>query len=219
MELNYDKYCDKGLTGLANVGNSCYINSCMQLLSHTYELNELLDNLNKKNINNNIEAVILNEWNNLRQLMWSENCTIAPWGFIKAIHRVASEKKNALFIFCSHSSTDISPVRLIITSGLSSKIILDNFSLFGNSKQISELEFLPCFKIILLELDKNLLKTLPRKPYDPNIKIFIILFRYISYSMNYIKFQLFSNLLGCQYLLLANLELSFLNHLYAFFYD
>ena len=48
MEFYYEKYKDKGLTGLANVGNSCYINSCMQLLSHTYELNDFLHNLDKK---------------------------------------------------------------------------------------------------------------------------------------------------------------------------
>jgi ubiquitin carboxyl-terminal hydrolase 8 len=51
-EINYkylasnnliSKYNDKGLTGLCNLGNTCYINSCMQILSHCYELNEVID--------------------------------------------------------------------------------------------------------------------------------------------------------------------------------
>jgi len=42
MTSLYDKYSNRGLTGLANVGNTCYLNSCMQVLSHTYELNDFL---------------------------------------------------------------------------------------------------------------------------------------------------------------------------------
>lgn len=112
MEFAYDKYQDKGLTGLANVGNSCYINSCMQLLSHTYELNDLLINLDKKKINDNIESTILIEWDNLREMMWCENCTIAPWGFIKAIQKVAKEKR--LDIFSGFAQNDVTEFLLFI---------------------------------------------------------------------------------------------------------
>ena len=37
-----------GLTGLANVGNTCYLNSCIQALSHTLELQDALDAANKQ---------------------------------------------------------------------------------------------------------------------------------------------------------------------------
>ena len=110
--MTNEKYKDKGLTGLANVGNSCYINSCMQLLSHTYELNDFLDAMDKKKINNNIDSVIFREWDNLRKLMWSENCTIAPWGFIKAIKQVEKKKKRDMFT--GYAQNDVSEFLLFI---------------------------------------------------------------------------------------------------------
>lgn len=90
------EYENKGLTGLSNVGNTCYLNSCMQLLSHTHELSDLLDN-NKRELNNNINTQVLIEWNNLRKMIWSENCTIAPYGFVKTIRQVAQQKDYDIF--------------------------------------------------------------------------------------------------------------------------
>ena len=94
----FNKYNDKGLTGLANCGNSCYINSCLQVLSHTYEFNIFLSDENyKKKLNKISDSVLLLEWDKLRELMWSDNCTIAPWGFIKSVQKVATLKDRDIF--------------------------------------------------------------------------------------------------------------------------
>jgi len=96
---NYSEYSGQGLTGLVNLGNTCYLNSCMQILSHCYPLNEIIETrVNSKNINDTIDSVLLVEWNSLRQLMWSNNnCVISPNRYVNAVQKISGEKNRELF--------------------------------------------------------------------------------------------------------------------------
>ncbi len=97
---------EKGLSGLANLGNTCYINSCMQILSHCTQLNNILNKYNKDNIINYDEnALLLLEWKDLNDLMWSNNVIIAPKRFIITVKKV-SEKKN-IELFTNYNQNDL----------------------------------------------------------------------------------------------------------------
>ena len=122
MEIkNFDNYKDKGLTGLANLGNTCFMNSTIQCISHTYELNNILKSGEyKKNLNKKPETLILLEWDKLRELMWSENCVISPGGFLGIIQKIAKIKDKQ--IFTGFAQNDLPEFLLFLIDGFHNSI-------------------------------------------------------------------------------------------------
>jgi len=104
------KYNQYGHVGLKNIGNTCFLNSCLQALSNTPELNKLLDTTKK--LHNNSDGIILDEWNELRQLIWTNDGIISPNKFVRSVQTVAKEKSRDLFT--GWSQNDISEFLLFI---------------------------------------------------------------------------------------------------------
>jgi ubiquitin carboxyl-terminal hydrolase 8 len=146
MDIN--KYRDKGLSGLSNLGNTCFINSCMQVLSHTYELNLILEDENyKKKLNNKYESALLLEWDNLRKILWDNNCVIAPGKFLKTVQKVAQLKK--MDMFTGFSQNDLPEFLLFLIdcfhTALSREI---RMTISGQAENETDKIALQCFEMV-----------------------------------------------------------------------
>jgi ubiquitin carboxyl-terminal hydrolase 8 len=146
--MDKTKYENKGLSGLTNMGNTCFINSCMQIISHTYELNNFLDNESyKKKLKNKYDSALLLEWDNLRKILWTENCIVSPGKFIKTIQKVAHLKK--VEIFTGYSQNDASEFLLFLIdcfhNALSREI---KITVTGNPENETDNLAVKCFEMI-----------------------------------------------------------------------
>ena len=146
--MDITKYKNKGLSGLSNLGNTCYINSCIQILSHTYELNEFLENETyQKKLKNKYESVLLLEWDNLRKILWNENCIVSPGKFVKTIQKVALLKK--IEIFSGYSQNDVAEFLLFMIDCFHTAISREiKITVSGNPENETDTLALKCFEMI-----------------------------------------------------------------------
>jgi ubiquitin C-terminal hydrolase len=70
----------------------------MQVISHTYELNQFLNmKTYRKKLNNKYDSALLLEWDELRELLWKENCIVSPFKFVKTVKKLAHLKGQSMF--------------------------------------------------------------------------------------------------------------------------
>jgi ubiquitin carboxyl-terminal hydrolase 8 len=146
--MSIENYKNKGLSGLANLGNTCFLNSSMQVISHTYELNHFLNSeIYKKKLKNKPESALLVEWDNLRKIMWSENCIIAPHKFVKTVQHVAKVKDQELFT--GYSQNDLPEFLLFIIDCFHSSIAREiTMTVAGNVENECDKVAQKCFEMI-----------------------------------------------------------------------
>ena len=146
--MDITTYKNKGLSGLANLGNTCFINASLQILSHTYELSAFLDkNEYKKKLQKKCDSILLLEWDNLRQILWNENCIVSPGKFIKSVQQVAESK--GLTNFTGYSQNDISEFLLFIIDCFHTSLSREiNMTISGEPQNETDALALKCFEMI-----------------------------------------------------------------------
>jgi ubiquitin C-terminal hydrolase len=146
--MDFKKYENKGLSGLFNLGNTCFINSCMQIISNTYELNDILSSDKyKKKLNNKVDSVLLLEWDNLRKILWNDNCVVSPGKFLKTVQKIAQIKK--IDIFTGYSQNDLPEFLLFVIdcfhNALSREI---KMSISGTPENDTDVIATKCYEMI-----------------------------------------------------------------------
>jgi ubiquitin carboxyl-terminal hydrolase 8 len=146
--MNIENYKNKGLCGLANLGNTCFINSCIQILSHTYELSYFLEQEKyKKKLKNKYDSVLILEWDNLRKIMWSENSLISPGKFIATIQKVA--KLKGLEMFTGYSQNDLPEFLLFLIDCFHNSLSREiKMTISGTPENETDLIAIKCFEMI-----------------------------------------------------------------------
>ena len=146
--MNVQKYQNKGLSGLANLGNTCFINSCIQVLSHTYELNNFLEDETYKNkLRKKYDSALLLEWDNLRKIMWNENCVISPGKFIKTIQKVAQLK--GMEMFTGYSQNDLPEFLLFLIDCFHTSLSREiKMTISGKPENETDVVAIKCFEMI-----------------------------------------------------------------------
>ena len=106
--MNLNDFNDKGLSGIVNYGNTCYMNSAIQCLSNIPMLTYYFKS--KKFVKDlkggSLERNLVVQWYKLIEGLWSTNCIISPQSFRREV-RLLALKQGIYLNFVGNGQNDV----------------------------------------------------------------------------------------------------------------
>lgn len=142
--------------GIANMGNTCYLNACIQVFSEMKHLTNIIKNQKITN-HTKIETLLWKNWQDILGIMESGNNKemLCPNGFIRAIETISKSKKQTFFQDCNNQE-DISEFILFFIEGLHECISREiTVSISGHSENEKDNFAIEAFKKVKESMEKQ----------------------------------------------------------------
>jgi len=136
-----EKTKDKGLCGIDNLGNTCYVNSIVQCLSHTEWLREyILIDKYKETVNvDKVQFILINEFSKLLRGLWYENAVVTPKSFLHYLQILSTKCGSGQF--SGYSQQDSNELLLFILDLLHESVCRPNEHLITDDTEAGKTWF------------------------------------------------------------------------------
>ena len=147
-----DRYRKKGYMGLANLGNTCFMNTCLQILNHTYELNDIflvkkMHTKFHKNTKKKPEIELVQQWVELQEIIWNNTGAVSPNKFVHHVQHLANLKNKELFT--GWAQNDLPEFLLFFMDSLHISISREvKMNIHGNEESSTDKMALECYKML-----------------------------------------------------------------------